>query len=266
MSELRVALVAEGPTDAVIIEAALKALLPRPFVLTLLQPEATNPQIGTGWGGVLRWCDAFAERAGSSFEGDPLMEGFDMFVLHVDADVAELAYANVSEDIAERAEAQGWPKLPQRAQCPPASASADIVRGCVLAWTGLNAFGPKTVLCVPSKAVEAWLAAGVLAMPHALHRGIECNFNLEKQLAALGKKTGIKKTRREYQQRESQIRDSWPVVRALCTQAERFSVDVHQALQPAPPPAPAPAGEDAGSPDEGLGSGASSGRDDHDAG
>jgi hypothetical protein len=36
MSELRVALVAEGPTDAVVVEAALKALLRRPFVLTLL--------------------------------------------------------------------------------------------------------------------------------------------------------------------------------------------------------------------------------------
>ncbi len=261
MSDLRVALVAEGPTDAVIIEAALKALLPRPFVLTLLQPEATNPQIGTGWGGVLRWCDAFAERGGSSFEGDPLMPEFDLFVLHLDADVAEMAYSDVSPETAMRAQEQGWPLLPQSVACPPPEGAADVVRGCLLAWTGLAAFGPKTVLCVPSKAVEAWLAAGVLAMPHALHRGIECNFNLEKQLAALGKKTGIKKTRREYQQRESQIRDSWPVVRALCTQAERFSVDVHQALQPAP----APAGEDAGSPDEGLGSGASSGRDEHDA-
>lgn len=36
MSELRVALIAEGPTDAIVIEAALKALLPRPFVLTQL--------------------------------------------------------------------------------------------------------------------------------------------------------------------------------------------------------------------------------------
>src|SRR6478672_6431271 len=44
MSDLRVALVAEGPLDRVIIEAALKAVIPRPFILTLLQPEPTDPR------------------------------------------------------------------------------------------------------------------------------------------------------------------------------------------------------------------------------
>lgn len=52
MSDLRVALIAEGPTDVVVIEAALKALLPRSFVLAQLQPEPTRPKMGTGWGGV----------------------------------------------------------------------------------------------------------------------------------------------------------------------------------------------------------------------
>ena len=62
MSDLRVALIAEGPTDAVVIGAALKALLPRSFTLTQLQPEPTLPKLGTGWGGVLRWCLEFAQR------------------------------------------------------------------------------------------------------------------------------------------------------------------------------------------------------------
>ncbi|AQR65590.1 hypothetical protein BXU06_11380 [Aquaspirillum sp. LM1] len=53
MSEpLRIALVAEGPTDQPLIAAALGAILPdQPFVLTKLQPEPTYPQMGTGWGG-----------------------------------------------------------------------------------------------------------------------------------------------------------------------------------------------------------------------
>lgn len=52
MSEpLHIGLVAEGATDSVIIEAALKAILTQPFVLTSLQPEATQPQLGTGWCG-----------------------------------------------------------------------------------------------------------------------------------------------------------------------------------------------------------------------
>ncbi|UZQ55580.1 hypothetical protein OOK60_05775 [Trichothermofontia sichuanensis B231] len=49
MSELRIALVAEGPTDWEVIHAALKAVLPTPFVMTLLQPEATPGITGTGW-------------------------------------------------------------------------------------------------------------------------------------------------------------------------------------------------------------------------
>jgi hypothetical protein len=42
MSNLRIALVAEGPTDQIMVEAALKAILGRPFVLTVLQPKASD--------------------------------------------------------------------------------------------------------------------------------------------------------------------------------------------------------------------------------
>jgi hypothetical protein len=44
MSELRIALVAEGPTDYETIQAALKAVLPDPFVMIQLQPEATQAE------------------------------------------------------------------------------------------------------------------------------------------------------------------------------------------------------------------------------
>ena len=112
MSDLRVALVAEGPTDAIVIEAALKALLPRPFVLTRLQPEPTRPNLGTGWGGVLRWCLDFATRGHARFKDDPTLPDFDLFVVHIDADVAEKRYADVSDEISNLAEQRGWPTLP----------------------------------------------------------------------------------------------------------------------------------------------------------
>jgi hypothetical protein len=131
MSDLRVAWVAEGPTDAVIVEAALKALLPRPFVLTQLQPEETRPKLGTGWGGVLRWCLDFA---GGS-------------------------YQDVSPELACLAIQRGWLALPNALPCPPCTPSADAMRACVMSWSGLSALGPRTVLCVPSKSIDAWLAA-----------------------------------------------------------------------------------------------------------
>ena len=56
---LRIALVAEGSTDRVVIEAALRFILgSRPFVLNQLQPVgsvAFGP-MGAGWSGVYRWC------------------------------------------------------------------------------------------------------------------------------------------------------------------------------------------------------------------
>lgn len=226
MSDLRVALVAEGPTDAIVIEAALKALLPRPFVLTQLQPEPTRPKLGTGWGGVLRWCLDFATRGHARFEDDPTLPGFDLFVVHIDADVAEKRYADVSDEIADLAGQRGWPTLPHVIQCPPPSGSADAMRACLLAWAGMQEPGPKTVLCVPSKAVEAWLTAATFDNGHALQNGLECNLNVESQLKALPVAQRIKKTSRDYRARERTIAEAWSVVRQRCTQAERFSTDV----------------------------------------
>jgi hypothetical protein len=226
MSDLRVALVAEGPTDAIIIEAALKALLPRPFVLTPLQPEPTRPKLGTGWGGVLRWCLEFASRGHSQIEDDPTLPGFDLFVIHLDADIVECAYADVSPEIAGIAARRGWPPLPDRVKCPPARGSADAVRARLLAWAGLHALGLRTVLCVPSKAIDAWLASAVLDADHRLLGGLECNLNLEAQLGALPLSDRVRKTTREYRARERQISDAWSVVRQRCSQAERFSNEV----------------------------------------
>jgi hypothetical protein len=226
MSELRVALVAEGPTDAIVIEAALKALLPRPFVLTQLQPEPTRPKLGTGWGGVLRWCLDFATRGHARFEDDPTLPGFDLFVVHIDADVAEKRYADVSDELADLAGQRGWPTLPNVIQCPPPSGSADAMRACLLSWAGMQEPGPQTVFCVPSKAVETWLTAATFDNGHALHNGLECNLNVEAQLKALPVAQRIKKTSRDYRARERTIVEAWSAVRQRCTQAERFSIEI----------------------------------------
>lgn len=226
MSELRVALVAEGPTDAIIVTAALKALLPRSFVLTQLQPEPTRPKSGTGWGGVLRWCSEFASRGHSQIEADPTLPGFDIFIIHLDADVAECAYEDVSAEIAQMAVQREWPRLPNGVPCPPAEGGVNAVRACLLAWSGLQMLGPKTVLCVPSKAIDAWLASAVLDAEHKLLGGLECNLRLEAQLKMLPKHLRINKTAREYHVREKLISDAWVVVRQRCSQAERFSRDV----------------------------------------
>ena len=67
---LRIALVAEGPTDRIVLEAAITALLgQRSFVLSLKQPEVSEAftggasgASGAGWGGVYRWCRTTMDR------------------------------------------------------------------------------------------------------------------------------------------------------------------------------------------------------------
>lgn len=226
MSDLRIAVIAEGPTDLIVIEAALKALLPRSFVPILLQPEATRPKLGTGWGGVLRWCLEFASRGHAQLEDDPLLQGFDLLVIHVDADVAGSTYAAVGQETALCAAERAWPPLPCAVPCPPPDASVVEVRRRVLAWANIQGLGPKTVLCVPSKSVDAWLAAAVLHGAHALLVDLECNLKLEAQLGALPMASRVRKSPREYRSREKQVTHAWPLVRQRCTQAERFSNDI----------------------------------------
>jgi len=229
MSEVRVALVAEGPTDLVIIEAALRALLSKPFTLTLLQPEPTRPRFGGGWCGVLKWCREVAARGTISLETDPTLAsgGFELFVIHTDADVAEASYSDGGAAVASAA--QGLPALPCSKPCPPPEDSANEIRARLLAWLGMTTVGQKTVLCVPSKASEAWLAAALFADSHELLQELECNLKVEARLATLPMATRIKKKTREYQAKKAQITSAWGKVRRRCTQAERFSTEVENA-------------------------------------
>lgn len=104
------------------------------------------------------------------------------------------------------------------------------MRGCLFAWTRLGAPGPKTVLCVPSKTMDAWLAAASLDDGHPILTNLECDLSVATRLANLPVATRIKKTKRQYHAKQQQISSSWALVRTRCTQAERFSIDVQMAL------------------------------------
>jgi hypothetical protein len=113
--------------------------------------------------------------------------------------------------------------------------STNAARDRLLAWAGLQKPGPKTVLCVPSKAIDARLASAVLVHGHKLLDGIERNLNLEAQLVAPPEPERLKKTQRGYRTHETRVIDAWADVRQRCTQAERFSVDVAAAIGGAVP-------------------------------
>jgi len=220
MSDVRIALVAEGPTDKVVIEAALKALLQRPFVLTLLHPEATRPDLGAGWGGVFKWCYEFRQRGAAGFEADPILGGFDLVIVHLDADVSHASYADYGAWMEQAA--SGLPPLPCAQKCPPPSDGVKALEAVLLAWLGIKEVGLKSLFCIPSMATEAWLCAAILPTRHSLFNGLECNHLLGARLAQLPKAQRMRKSVPEYQSVAAKVSAHWAQVKSLCTQAAAF--------------------------------------------
>ena len=234
MSDLRVAIIAEGPTDEIIISAALKAILTRPFVPNLIQPEPTRPQFGGGWCGVLKWCADFAARGFPSLEEDPTLSLYDLFVIQLDADVADFSYADGGVGLPQVAQQEGWEMLPCSHPCPPPEGAVNNLKPVLLSWLHIPAIGDRTVLCIPSKSSEAWLASAVYPANHGLMAGIECSLDMAGRLAQLPKGRRIKKTAREYRNHEKTVEAAWPAVRRMCTRADAFHQEIDAVVKRLP--------------------------------
>jgi hypothetical protein len=229
MSEpLRVALVAEGPTDKIVLEAALSSMLGgRSFILRQLQPEeslAFGPT-GTGWVGVYRWCRQAVERTRGPLRGDVVYSTYDLLVFHLDADVAEKSYSHGSIEEAVQ-------DLPCVQTCPPPSASTDPLRLVLLRWVGESTVPPKTVICTPSKSTGAWVMAALVATDDALRGGVECLSNPDRRLEQMPVKHRIRKTSEDYRANAARIRIAWPRLADTLYEARRFQEEFFAALPP----------------------------------
>ncbi len=223
MFEPRIALVAEGPTDFEVIHAALKAILHRPFFLTLLQPEPSLPILGNGWGGVLKWYDAAGQRHVGSLDNDPTLALFDLLIIHLDVDVALRQYADCGPLVKKMANENAWPQLPCNQPCPPVAGTCAALEAVLLGWLGNVQPGAKTVVCLPAQSTGAWLVAALLPATHALCQGLECNPAAEAGLALLPKAQRVKKkSTREYRAHATSVYKKWINVKALCSQAGNF--------------------------------------------
>ena len=230
MSDLRIALVAEGPTDYVIIQAALKAFLPDPFVMTQLQPEATTPAMGNGWCGVLKWCYSAAQRHSGPIEQDPTLVGYDIVIIHLDVDVALMSYSNCGSECTRLAQMCDWESLPCAQTCPPVSSTCQALQTTLDSWLGQATFGPQSVVCLPAQSTGTWLAAAILPSGHPLLANAECNPGVENALPKLPQKNRVKKTQREYQMQAHHVTKNWGQVKTLCSQAQIFEADMLSAL------------------------------------
>lgn len=226
MSELRIALIAEGKTDYEVINAALRAILSRPFILTLLQPEATRPEFGGGWGGVLKWCHQAATSGCASLDSYPPVVGFDLVIIHADADVASDSYSDCGREVEGIAARAGWDPLPCAQPCPPPLPTVELLERIIAGWLGGTALGTRTIFCIPSKSTGTWLAAACFPTDHTILRGGECDLNLEDRLPKLSLNERIKKTTVQYREKAPFVKVNWSKVRAECSIARRFESSV----------------------------------------
>jgi hypothetical protein len=233
MSEpLFIALVAEGPTDRIVIEAALAAILgERPFVLSQLQPEDSIAfgSRGGGWGGVYEWCKQAAERAGGHLSDDSALSIiYSLVLLHLDADVAAEVYSN-----ANITPKQADLPLPCEKDCPPPSSTTNALRSVLLSWCGETTEPPNVVVCMPSKSTEAWVMASVfLNDRETRRRGIECHPNPESRLGQQPKLVRFAKTQDDYRAKAETFKKAWPTIAtaAVCSEAERFERELRLKL------------------------------------
>jgi hypothetical protein len=228
---LRVALVAEGPTDRVVVEAALRSMLSeRPFVLNQIFPEGSTSfgELGTGWVGVYRWCHQSARRGNGHLSADRLLfQNCDLLILHLDADVAEYDYNDGAIHPGPRDH-----ELPCALDCPPPSDTTNALRDVLLSWCGETAAPPRTVVCMPSKSTEAWVVAALFPSDRAMARGIECYSNPASRLAQQPKAIRVRKTESDYQGRAETIKEAWPrlTARNALGEARRFQCEFLSAL------------------------------------
>jgi len=227
MSEtLRIALIAEGITDYVVINAAIESMLNgRSFVLKLLQPESSVAFTGAGnaglfgggWKGVYQWCLQVVERSGK-LSDDVLFLSYDLVVFHLDADVAGETPDSSTINL------NGI--LPCEQPCPPASATTNALRAVMLSWVGESQMPPKTIFCTPSKSTEAWIMAIFFPNDKEMARkGWECHPKPENRLGQQPRTMRFGKNYADYEGRKLEIQTSWITVVNTLTEASRFQDD-----------------------------------------
>ena len=234
---VRIGLVAEGITDYEVLRGAIESMLGgRSFDLKLLQPEESIAftgggdagYLGGGWKGVYKWCIQAVLRGGGRLSGDPLFIGYDLLVLHLDADVANEDPAN--QLFAPIPELAGV--LPCAQNCPPPYATTNLLRKVLLSWVGENQIPLQTVLCTPSKSTEAWVMGIFFPQDREMiRRGWECHPNPERRLGQQPVRHRFSKRQADYQSRQKGIQAGWPAIAARFSEAQRFQNDFVAAVR-----------------------------------
>lgn len=227
---LRIGLVVEGPTDRIVIEAAVRSVLgERSFIPIPLQPEDSDAfgSNGGGWPGVYKWCHQNASQLAGQSVQDTMLGQFDLVIMHIDADVADVAYksGNITPKLTDL-------PLPCAKACPPSSATTDALRMVLFSWCGAAQLPREVVVCIPSKSTEAWVVASLFPDDAEAQKGaiFECFSSPAGRLQL--KKQRIPKSPRNYHPHAAALTQAWLRISAASglEQAARFDSDLRAAI------------------------------------
>jgi hypothetical protein len=121
--------------------------------------------------------------------------------------------------------------LPCAEPCPPAQATTDRLRRVMLGWVGEATTPDRTVLCTPSKSIDAWVVAALFPNdPAVLDGNLECR-QPENRFGQQPIESRVYKSVSHYDSHTDSLREAWPTVTEICTEAGRFSDDFRRAVQ-----------------------------------
>ncbi len=109
----------------------------------------------------------------------------------------------------------------------------------VAGWMRPTQLGAKAVICIPSKCIEAWVAAALYGPNDPdLVENLECSFEVETYLQAKPARERLlrshegrfRKMKGKYQQAQQTISTRWKDVKDFCPQAAQFQDAVEAAL------------------------------------
>lgn len=212
---LRIGVVAEGPSDRVLISRLVERLFGADVEVRAIWPqEPLTPGRPYGWRGVRSWCEEFGPQ-------------LDVFMNGVEGDELDLMFVHVDCSMAQHVGA--------RRPCPPARATADALRAEIRgAWLGLESLPETLVLVSPCQSAETWIRAALDTDPVS---ELECRdaeeidrwFHRNRYLRI--RDGQLKKPLRRYRPLVEKTSARWTEVKALCSEARRFEDEVELALR-----------------------------------
>ena len=226
MSDLRIAMITEGPTDKIVLDSALNAFLDGNFVSKVLQPEQSDSLSGfgnlKGWGGVFQYCRQLSEMGPL---GWGFLDKFDLIIFHLDADVAEKSYSDYPHINYPHTD------LPCVQPCPPVMDTITSLYAVISGWLNLDSLDSVPshwVFCIPSKSIEAWIIAGLYFKDYPNIETLECNSKLGSWLSQRPIRTNsrLKKNKKAYETIANDLTDHWANIEKYCTEALRFKKNV----------------------------------------